>query len=129
MGFDQMVVMGNLLEFTPTFPLFRAYVVDLVSPHYDQLGWRDDGSHVERMNRYNILGLACKYGHTGCRQEAGRLFQRWVDTPGDYIAPNLRSLVYKYGAVRGRCVHLGPDAGAVPHRDKRTRKEKIVVRA
>ena len=97
--FDQLVGMGNLLEFTSTFLLFRAYVVDLVSPHYDQLGWRDDGSHVERMNRYNILGLACKYGHTGCRQEAGRLFQRWVDTPGDYIAPNLRSLVYKYGML------------------------------
>ena len=97
--FDQLASMGSLLEFTSTFPLFRRYVVDLVSPHYDRLGWRDDGSHVERMNRYNILGLACLAGHTGCREEAGRLFQQWVDTPDNYIVPNLRSLVYKYGML------------------------------
>jgi glutamyl aminopeptidase len=98
--YDQLVGLGQLLQLTPAFPLFRAYVVELVGPHYDRLGWRDQGSHVERMNRYNILGLACKYGHVGCRAEAGRLFRKWVgSSEATYIAPNLRSLVYKYGMV------------------------------
>lgn len=98
--YDKLVGMAVLLRRTPAYPKFRAYVVDLVAPHYARLGWRDDGSHTEKTNRFNILALACSYGHTKCQQEAGELFQRWVGDSQHYIAPNLRSLVYKYGMKR-----------------------------
>ena len=52
--YDKLVAMGSLLELSPTFPLFREYVVDLVSKHYERLGWLDDGTHAERMNRSNV---------------------------------------------------------------------------
>ena len=122
--YDKLVAMGSLLELSPTFPLFKKYVVDLVSKQYQRLGWLDNGTHTERMNRSNqhsitttiscllsehlhkkisfrgnIIGLTCKYGHTQCSSEAGKLFKKWVSEPGHYIAPNLRSLVYTYGMI------------------------------
>ena len=49
--YDKLVAMGSLLEQSPTFPLFREYVVDLVSKNYERLGWQDNGTHIERLNR------------------------------------------------------------------------------
>lgn len=95
--YDKLVAMGGLLESSPSYPLFRSYVVDLVIPHYDRLGWRDEGSHIERTNRYNILALACKYGHTPCNTEAGNRFTQWIQDPTLYIPANLRSLTYRHG--------------------------------
>ena len=49
--YDKLVAMGSLLELSPTFPLFREYVVDLVHKNYERLGWQDKGTHIERINR------------------------------------------------------------------------------
>jgi len=95
--YDKLVTMGKLLHKTSTYRLFRNYLVDLVSDHYDRLGWKDEGSHVQKMNRYNILGLACKNGHRGCNEEAEKIFRSWIEDETVYITPNIRSLVYRYG--------------------------------
>ena len=45
--------------------------------------------------RINLLDLACDHGYAACVKEAhDRFLQR---LKGDWIAPNLRSLVYTYG--------------------------------
>ena len=49
--------------------------------------------------RDNIIGMACKYGHSQCTLEASQLFKKWLADPGLYIEPNLRSLVYTYGMI------------------------------
>jgi len=95
--YDKLMIMGGLLERTPSYPLYRSYVVDLVIPHYQRLGWIDEGSHLERTNRYNILNLACKFGYSPCMSEAGKVFTEWVQDPGHYIPANLRSLTYRHG--------------------------------
>ena len=92
--------MGNLLERTGVYPVFRKYVVSLVSQHYQRLGWRQEGTHLEKLNRNNILSLACRHGLALCRQEAARLFSSWISDPSLYIHPDIRSLVYKYGMDR-----------------------------
>ena len=50
-----------------------------------------------RRNRVELLGAACHAGHTGCLRGAADTLQKWLDNPQHYIAPNLRTLVYKYG--------------------------------
>ena len=58
---------------------------------------RDQGPHLERLNRVNIISLACRNGHVGCLKEAGKIFKDWIRDENKYISPNLRALAYKYG--------------------------------
>ena len=75
--------------------LIFQYVLSLVSSYYDVLGWKDEGTHPEKRNRINILALACKSGHAGCMDEAGKLFNEWIEKR-TYIPANIRTMVYKY---------------------------------
>lgn len=70
-------------------------MLSLVEDHFNDLGWNDVGSHSEKLNRFNVLNLACRSGHQGCLREAGKLFQEWIDNRSYYIAPNIRALVYR----------------------------------
>ena len=90
-------MMGNLLKKTPVYPQFRKYIIELVTDHYERLGWREDGTHLEKLNRNNILDLACRHGLDICTQEAATLFSNWIRDNSFYISPNIRALVYKYG--------------------------------
>ncbi len=38
-------------------------MLSLVEDRYNQLGWRDEGSHAEKRTRVIILSLACRNGH------------------------------------------------------------------
>ena len=69
--------------------------MSLVGNHYDRLGWKDDGTHPERLTRVNILNLACRNGHKPCLEQAGNLFLAWIRDKSAYIPPNLRSLAYR----------------------------------
>ena len=40
--------MSRLLRSTPAYPGFRKFVVKLVAPHVERLGWEDTGTHLER---------------------------------------------------------------------------------
>ena len=71
------------------------YYINLVDGHYNRLGFNDDGNHVNKMNRLNILHLACRNGHSACRTEAGNQFLAWIKDKSAYIRPNLRNLVYR----------------------------------
>ena len=89
--------MGSLLRNTASYRHYRTYIQDLVSAHYERLGWEDEGSHTDKINRNNILQLACHYGYRPCNAEAGRIFNKWIADSEYYIKPNIRSMVYKYG--------------------------------
>ena len=89
--------LGTLLRRTAVYRDYRRYIVDLVAPHYARLGWQDEGDHTDKLNRLNILNLACQYGHQPCSAEAEQIFNKWIADPEFYIHPNLRSMVYKYG--------------------------------
>ena len=95
--YSSLRVMGSLLRNTASYRHYRKYIVDLVSAHYERLGWEDEGSHMDKINRNNILQLACHYGYRPCNAEAGRIFNKWIADSEYYIKPNIRSMVYKYG--------------------------------
>jgi len=85
------------LEFTDVFAEYRKYLIELLGPHVDRLGWEDEGTHLEKRNRIQLLSLACSAGHVGCLQGASERLQPWLSDPQHYIPPNIRTLVYKYG--------------------------------
>ena len=95
--YSSLRAMGSLLRNTASYRHYRKYIVDLVSAHYERLGWEDEGSHTDKINRNNILQLACHYGYRPCNAEAGRIFNKWIADSEYYIKPNIRSMVYKYG--------------------------------
>ena len=95
--YTKLVTIGKLLENTSISTQFRKYIIELVTDHYQRLGWRDDGTHLEKLNRNNILSLACRHGLDICTKEAARLFSNWIKDSSVYITPNIRALVYKYG--------------------------------
>ena len=95
--YSSLRVLGTKLKKTPSYRVYRQYIVDLVKDHYERLGWNDEGSHTDKINRFNILNLACQYGYQPCNEEAEKRFKQWIDDENTYIKPNIRSLIYKYG--------------------------------
>ena len=87
--------MGKLLKDSPSYSLFRNYVLNLVTDHYERLQWKDDGTHIEKLHRINILTLACKNGYKPCLEQAGNVFLAWISDKSAYIPPNLRTIAYK----------------------------------
>jgi len=95
--FEKMVNMKKLLVFTPTYPLLQEYIRDLVNVHYSRLGWEQTGTHAEKLNRNNIINLACDSGLKDCNDQAAKLFQAWIADPEMFISPDLRTAVYRFG--------------------------------
>jgi len=98
-AYDKINTMGKLLKDSPSYSLFRNYVLNLVTDHYERLQWKDDGTHIEKLHRINILTLACKNGYKPCLEQAGNVFLAWISDKSAYIPPNLRTIAYKYGML------------------------------
>ena len=76
--------------FYQVYRKYRKYMVELVSSHYHRLGWKDEGRHTDKLNRYNILNLACDHGYKPCNERAEQIFNQWIKDPDFYIKPNIR---------------------------------------
>jgi len=98
-AYDKINTMGRLLQNSPSYSLFRKYVLDLVKDHYERLKFIDEGTHNEKLHRVNILVLACKNGYKPCLEGAGNAFLAWISDKSAYIPPNLRTTAYKYGML------------------------------
>ncbi len=94
-AYAKLINLKTLLFSTSTYPLLRKYMVSLVKDNYNRLEWRDDGSHTDRLNRIDILSLACSNGYKPCLDQAGDLFLAWIKDKSAYIPPNLRSIAYQ----------------------------------
>ena len=84
---------------TSFYALFTEFGLSLIKSHYHRLGWKDEGSHLEKLTRVKILGLACKFDYRPCREEARKKFKQWIEGNKEErsIEPNFRSIVYCYG--------------------------------
>ncbi|KAF2350322.1 Peptidase M1 membrane alanine aminopeptidase N-terminal, partial [Trinorchestia longiramus] len=89
--------LSQLLLTTKAYPLFRKFVLQLVEPHVQTLGWEDNGGHLERRLRPVLLALACKSGSSSCLATAEERLKIWLQNSSLIVAPNLRTVVYKYG--------------------------------
>ncbi|XP_067847108.1 glutamyl aminopeptidase [Heptranchias perlo] len=79
---------------------FQGYWKKQVKPITNKLGWGDTGTHLERLLRENVLGLACRMGDAEALSNASTLFEQWM--AGNRISPNLRLIVYRYGMQRSK---------------------------
>ncbi|XP_048453600.1 glutamyl aminopeptidase [Rhincodon typus] len=74
---------------------FQDYWRKQVKPITDKLGWKDEGTHLNRLLREDVLMLACRTGDEEALANASKLFNTWL--AGGHIPPNLRMIVYRYG--------------------------------
>ncbi|XP_013411098.1 glutamyl aminopeptidase [Lingula anatina] len=90
---------GDMMKFRVYYGKWMAYILKLVKNVHDQLGWENSGSHLDRYLRNTVINLACGHGDADCLGNATEKFRGWLDTD-EYLDPNLRVMVYKYGSYR-----------------------------
>jgi len=77
---------------------FRSYIVDLILPIYNKLGWQDQpltDKWLDKLHRDMIISTACRYDLDHCIQHAQDLFEKWFNSPyNNTIAANQRRVVY-----------------------------------
>ena len=96
-AFNSLLSLRRRLLHTSFHKIYCEFVISLVKGHYDRLGWKDEGTHLEKLTRIKVLYVACKFDYRPCREEAKKRFKLWLDEKKSYIEPNFRSLVYYYG--------------------------------
>ncbi|XP_053392868.1 glutamyl aminopeptidase-like [Mercenaria mercenaria] len=82
------------------FDYLRKYFAKKVRPVLDRLTWEDGESHLDKLMRSNIIQLACDFVDDDCLSNATQKFRNWIDN-GEFISPNIRTYVYKYGMSSG----------------------------
>ncbi|XP_030835801.1 glutamyl aminopeptidase isoform X1 [Strongylocentrotus purpuratus] len=92
---DNLLWLGEIMRFQPGYGLYRTYIRDLTNAKYNELGWRDDGSHLDKFIRSDIIDLACRHGNSMCLEEAVNLFYDFLN--GTTVSPNLASDMYQFG--------------------------------
>jgi len=94
-GSDKLTTISDLVYSTALYPGFRAYIISLVKEPFADVGWGNTGDHLEKSLRTTILSLACASGLDEALNGAGNRFTEWMN--GTSVAPDVRSLVYRYG--------------------------------
>ena len=95
----------HLLYETDVITLFKKYVSNLVDSTYTTLGWIDSGSHLQKLLRSDILGLACFSGHDACLSEAARLLNLWIEDASYSLPIGSKRQVYRRGIEREGSEH------------------------
>ncbi|XP_039273307.2 aminopeptidase A-like [Styela clava] len=89
-----------MLQDTDAYPNFKKYYLSKVKPIADELGWDATvGTHNQKRMRPTILALALRYDDVDALNNATDLYTRW--RAGEYIHPDIRQLVYRYGITGG----------------------------
>jgi hypothetical protein len=77
---------------------FRSYMVDLILPIYNKLGWKDNplkDKWLDNLHRDLIITTACRFDLDDCIQRAQDLFENWFNYPSNNTIPaNQRRVVY-----------------------------------
>ncbi|RWS03028.1 aminopeptidase N-like protein, partial [Dinothrombium tinctorium] len=97
-----------MLRRTAIYGNWKRYVINLVKPVYDKIGWNvENKDDILKQNlQYTALMLACDYEHEACIQTAKTKFQEWKQSvesgkPENLIPANLRSIVYCMAVKHG----------------------------
>ncbi|GFG31124.1 hypothetical protein Cfor_00773 [Coptotermes formosanus] len=91
----------TLLISSPSYAKLRKYVQSLLSDVCRKVTMivSDDDSHVQRLLRPAVVGLACHVGVPECIDEVVAVFKNWITNTSSVPKPHpdLRSIVYSYG--------------------------------
>ncbi|XP_057378962.1 glutamyl aminopeptidase-like [Daphnia carinata] len=91
---------SSLIYITNLYPGFREFIITLVEPSYLELGWNNQSSFLDQNLQTTILSLACLSDYTPCLETAAERLTKWINNPDEYIPPNFRNLVYRYGIAQ-----------------------------
>uniref|UniRef100_A0A6A7FVN9 Aminopeptidase N n=1 Tax=Hirondellea gigas TaxID=1518452 RepID=A0A6A7FVN9_9CRUS len=104
-GLNNLGYIKNMLGRTAAFGSFKRYLLSLVVPLYDSVGFEDiaNSSHLDQYKRVAVLQWACALGHDDCTQKSVNLFSRWMANPTDnsIVSPNLKSTVFCTAIAEG----------------------------
>ncbi|XP_072036362.1 aminopeptidase N-like isoform X1 [Amphiura filiformis] len=93
---------GNMLSRTAAYGDFQKYMLQLVNPTYNFVGWDDPGTHLKRQLQSVVISLACSHGNEDCVSEATRQYTEWMNNPGsNSIKPDLKLSVYCTAIAEG----------------------------
>lgn len=93
-----LTYISDMLYTSADYSLFRAYIQDLTGYRMDKLKVQDGGTHMEKLNRQDIIILSCGHGYSQCIQNTTRYFAYWLQNDTVFaVAPNLRRVVYSFG--------------------------------
>lgn len=98
---SQLIIMERLLMETNAHQPFCDYVSRLVEPMYTSLGWADEGDHLQKLLRIDVVSLACASGSSACLQEAATELHRWIVDDMYSLPVGTRRQVYRWGLVQG----------------------------
>jgi len=91
----------TLLISSPSYAKLKKYVQSLMTDVCKKVTMTvsDEDSHVQRLLRPTVVGLACHVGVPECISEVVAIFKKWIANPSSVAKPHpdLRSIVYSYG--------------------------------
>ncbi|KFM82334.1 Endoplasmic reticulum aminopeptidase 2, partial [Stegodyphus mimosarum] len=83
MRFEQLYV---LMQNSPLlYSLFQKYMVKLLKPTVNTLGWEDKGNHMEKKLRSIALAASVYYGDEQTISRAKQIYQNWMQNGEKYL--------------------------------------------
>ncbi|XP_047492647.1 aminopeptidase Ey-like, partial [Penaeus chinensis] len=91
-----------MLSATPGYGALRQYLLHLLIPLYNSVGFEDDlqGPHLDQYKRAMALRWTCGLGYEDCVDRAVLHFDQWINNGSD-VSPNLKATVYCSGVAAG----------------------------
>ncbi|XP_063599467.1 aminopeptidase N-like [Penaeus indicus] len=91
-----------MLSATPGYGALRQYLLHLLIPLYDSVGFEDDlqGPHLDQYKRAMALSWTCGLGYEDCVDQSALHFDQWLNN-GSAVSPNLKPTVYCSGIAAG----------------------------
>ena len=68
------------LDTTKVYGNFQNYMIELIQPLYDSLGWEDkqEDSWLQRQLRTAVISFACSRGINHCVSKAKSYYSQWM---------------------------------------------------
>jgi len=91
---------GGMLLLRPGYKTYERYMIQAVMPLVEELGWEDEGTHLEKYLRGAVLRNAVFHNETESVKKALSIFNDWMVNK-KHIPANLRSTIYLAGIKYG----------------------------
>ncbi|KAG0730404.1 Aminopeptidase Ey [Chionoecetes opilio] len=101
---DNFAYLSKMLKDTAAYGALRNYLLDILVPLYDSVGFQDRESDplLDQYKRQKALSWACQLEHRDCLHNAAASYAAWMASPANSsISPNLKSTVYCHAIAEG----------------------------
>ncbi|KAF2899347.1 hypothetical protein ILUMI_06828, partial [Ignelater luminosus] len=99
--FNAIELLNRCLSTSKVYPTFKSYILNLLSNITSYLGYDENANdtHLDKLNRANVLNWLCKLGDVQCGETALEKLRSWMKNESKVIAPNLQEPLL-CGAIR-----------------------------